>query len=322
MTLDEEMYRAFREEEAKRQAADALAKQAAYDAALSHLSRAPEEVPRTRAVIAVVAKDRWWDDVAALLIFLFALAGALPSALGANLALRGAPQLAVKAGTVAALVSVLVLLSAAGVWLAGRLDRARQRDALIHTGADTVLACVNALAAPDAERAALLQKVDDLYRRTEAGVLNAHRTRGTMGRSSPRRTTARRHAELVAGALRRDLCRVDVDPKDALRDLAGRLVEVCERYAEGRVGRLLPETDLTGVTPVTLTRRALRESAHMAVVVVAGFCGALGGWLGGQSLGLPDDFPLGAALVGLLLGGTLTGGWHRVARLAELLPGR
>ncbi|WP_425245539.1 hypothetical protein [Streptomyces sp. NEAU-NA10] len=237
--------------------------------------------------------------------------------------LQEAPQaVAAACGFCAGLV-VYLLLGAAGWSLLNRLDRTGRRDGLVHRGTDAVLACVRALEAPDAECAGLLQEVDALYRRTEPRVLHAHRTRGTMGSSSPRRTVARQHAELVAGALRRDLCRVDAEPQEALRDLAGKLVTVCERYAEGRVGWLLPEADLEDVEPVTLTRQRLRETAHMVGVMVAMFCGALAAWLGCRAAGLQKGLPLELApVVGMVLGGLLAGGWQRMVRVAELLPGR
>ncbi|CAL9342001.1 hypothetical protein SUDANB106_00295 [Streptomyces sp. enrichment culture] len=319
--MDEWYYHYEREQEARQRAADAVATRTAYEAALADLSRAPEEVPRTCALVGAGKAEPLWVELARILFLALALFGGFFSAVSVSSVLRGAPQVVSIIGALVVLTAVYLLLIPLSVWLLGRLDRAGRRDALVHAGVATVLACVHALEAPGAERAEHFQGVDDLYRRAEPLVLRAHRTRGTIGGSSPRRTAARQHAERVAGALRRDLCRMDAEPQDALRDLAGKLVVVCERYAEGRIGRLLPEADLADVEPVTLTRRALRESALMAVVIAAAFCGALGAWLGGQAAGLPDGFLPWTASFGMLLGGTLAGGWQRAARLAELLPG-
>lgn len=319
--MDELYYQRLREREDRRRAADAVAMRDAYDAALGSLSRTPQDAPRTRALIGEGKASPQWVEIVGVLLLLFALSGGLFSAAAVGSALRGASQTVAMSGTLASSAVVCLSMSMASVWLMNRLDRTGRRDELVHVGAATVLACVRALEAPDAERAERLREVDRLYRLTEPRVLHAHRTRGTMGGISPRRAAARQHAERVAGALRRDLCRVDAEPQDALRDLAEKLVVVCERYAEGRVGRLLPEADLADAEPVTLTRRALRESALMAAVIAAAFCGALGAWLGGQAAGLPDDFLPWTAAAGMLLGGTLAGGWQRAARLAELLPG-
>ncbi|WP_435217133.1 hypothetical protein [Streptomyces sp. bgisy034] len=323
MTLDEETYHQAPERETERRLTPTMSKRAAYDVVLDCLSRAPDEVPRTRALIGDGEKGRWWLSLIGFFFAMLVTYGSFLSGWGMYLVLQDAPHaVAVVCGVCAWLVSYL-LLGAASMSLANRLDRRGRRDGLVHRGTDAVLACVRALEAPDAERAGLLRKVDALYRRTEPRVLHAHRTRGTMGSSSPRRTGARRHAELVAGALRRDLCRVDAEPQEALRDLAGKLVTVCERYAEGRVGRLLPEADLEDVEPVTLTRQRLRETAHMVGVIVAMFCGALAAWLGCRAAGLPKGLPLELApVVGMVLGGLLAGGWQRMMRVAELLPGR
>lgn len=323
MTLGEERYHQAPERESERRLTPTMSKQVAYDVVLDCLSREPDEVPRTRALIGAGEKDPWWHWLFALSLAMFCVYGAFALGWGVYVVLKEAPRaVAVACGVFTGLVWC-VLLFAVGSSLGNRLDRAGRRDGLVHRGTDTVLACVRALEASDAERPGLLQEVDALYRRTEPLVLRAHRTRGTMGSSSPRRTVARQHAELVAGAFRRDLCRVDAEPQEALRELAGKLVTVCERYAEGRVGRLLPEADLGDVEPVTLTRQRLRETAHMVGVIVAMFCGALAAWLGCRAAGLPKGLPLELApVVGMVLGGLLAGGWQRMVRVAELLPGR
>ena len=323
MTLDEERYHRAPEGESERQLTSTMSKQVAYDVVLDCLSRAPDEVPRTRALIGAGEKTPWWYTFFAFSVAMVCTYGAFGLGWGVYVMLQEAPRaVAIACGVCTGLVW-LVLIFAAGNSLENRLDKAGRRDGLVHRGTDTVLACVRALQAPDTERAGLLLEVDALYRRTELLVLRAHRTRGTMGSSSPRRTVARQHAELVAGAFRRDLCRVDAEPQEALRDLAGKLVTVCERYAEGRVGRLLPEADLGDVEPVTLTRQRLRETAHMVGVIVAMFCGALAAWLGCRAAGLPEGLPLQLApVVGMVLGGLLAGGWQRMVRVAELLPGR
>ncbi|MFG3016830.1 hypothetical protein ACGFZB_41590 [Streptomyces cinerochromogenes] len=323
MTLDEERYHRAPERQGERRLTRTMSKQVAYDVVLDCLSRAPDEVPRTRALIGAGEKKPWWNSLFGLSLAMLGTYGAYALGWGVYVLLQEAPRaVAIACGVCTGLVWY-VLMIAAGISLGNRLDRAGRRDGLVHRGTDTVLACVRALEAPDAERAGLLQEVDALYRRIEPRVLLAHRTRSTMGSSSPRRTVARQHAELVAGALRRDLCRVDAEPQEALRDLAGKLVTVCERYAEGRVGRLLPEVDLEDVEPVTLARQRLRETVHMVGVIVAMFCGALAAWLGCRVAGLPEGLPLVLApVVGMVLGGLLAGGWQRMVRVAELLPGR
>ncbi|GGV90794.1 hypothetical protein [Streptomyces massasporeus] len=323
MTLDEESHHRAPDRESERRLTPTTSKQVAYDVVLDCFSRAPDEVPHTRALIAAGEKNPWWHGFFALVLAMLCTYGAYAIGWGVYVVLHEAPRaVAIACGVCTGLVWCVSLFEA-GTLLGDRLDRTGRRDGLVHRGTDTVLACFRAMEAPDTERPRLLQEVDALYRRTEPLVLRAHRTRGTMRSSSPRRTVARQHAELVAGALRRDLCRVDAEPEKALRDLAGKLVTVCERYAEGRVSRLLAETDLADVEPVTLTRQRLRETAHMVGVIVAMFCGALAAWLGWRAAGLPEGLPSELApVVGMVLGGLLAGGWQRMVRVAELLPGR
>lgn len=319
--MEELYYSGYWEVEERRRAATAAETLTSYDAALGRLSREPEEVPLTRATIGAPKTDPSWHEFVVGLLACLPVVGGLYSAFGVGRAFPDGPRTAVTIGALATAAVVVLLLMVAALWLADRLDRAGRRDEPLRTGTAMVVACVRALDAPDAERAGHLRKLDDLYRRTERLVLRAHRVRGTIGGSSPRRAAARQHAELVAGALRRELCRVDAEPQGALRDLAGKLVTVCERYAEGRIGGLLPEEDLVDVEPVTVARQALRESALMAVVILVAFCGALGAWLGCRAAGVPDDLLPLAAAAGLLLGGILAGGWRRTVRLVELLPG-
>ncbi|MFF9062041.1 hypothetical protein ACF09K_25590 [Streptomyces sp. NPDC014882] len=319
--MEELYYSGHWEAEERRRAAAAAAALASYDAALGRLSRAPEEVPLTRATIGTPKTDPSWHEFVVTILVCLPVLGGLLAAFGVGRAFPDGPRTAVTVGALGTAAVVVLLLMVAALWLADRLDRAGRRDALLHTGTAMTAACVRALDASDAERAEHLRELDDLYRRTERLLLRAHRVRGTIGGSSPRRAAARRHAELVAGALRRELCRVDAEPQGALPDLAGKLVTVCERYAEGRIGRLLPEEDLADVEPVTVARQALRESALMVVVILVAFCGALGAWLGCRAAGVPDDLLPLAAAAGLLLGGTLAGGWRRAVRLVELLPG-
>ncbi|AXL86996.1 hypothetical protein C4J65_00685 [Streptomyces sp. CB09001] len=319
MTLDGETYHRRPEQEPDGRLPRTMSKQDAYGVVLDCLSRTPDEVPRTRALVRAGETKPWWFTPLSLFIAVLGTYGAFLSGAGTYFVLRDAPPAVAIACGVCAALAVYLLLLVSSAWF----DRTGRREGLVHRGTDAVIACVRALEAPEADRAGLLQEVDALYRRIEPLVLRAHRTRGTMGSSSPRRTVARQHAELVAGALRRDLCRVDAEPREALRDLAGKLVTVCERYAEGRVGRLLTEVDLEGVEPVTLARERLRETAHMTAVVLAMFCGALAAWLACRAAGLPKGLPLEMApVVGMVLGGLLAGGWQRMARVAELLPGR
>ncbi|MET9598232.1 hypothetical protein [Streptomyces sp. NPDC006459] len=70
------------------------------------------------------------------------------------------------------------------------------------------------------------------------------------------------------GALQAELLQIDVEPDAALPRLGAKLAMIGERCAEGRIGALLPEDALAGVTPVSAARTALRESLHVALVIL------------------------------------------------------
>ncbi|NEW72618.1 hypothetical protein [Streptomyces rhizosphaericus] len=107
--------------------------------------------------------------------------------------------------------------------------------------------------------------------------------------------------------MRNDLYQLDIEPDGALPEFASKLVRISERYAEGRVGSLLPEEELEGAEPVSLARNARKESAHMVLVAVAAYGGAAA-WAASRSLALPESFQLGSIVLGTVIGGTLTGG--------------
>ncbi|MEV7447022.1 hypothetical protein AB0O22_38755, partial [Streptomyces sp. NPDC091204] len=105
-------------------------------------------------------------------------------------------------------------------------------------------------------------------------TLDARAMRGTTGVSSwRRRKTMRRHAYRVADALREAEARLDVDPKESARTTARILLKVSTRYAEGRLGALLDEEDLSSV-PVQPHRfkavRLLVTVVSIAAIAIVG----------------------------------------------------
>ncbi|MFJ8082967.1 hypothetical protein ACIQ6Y_20460 [Streptomyces sp. NPDC096205] len=135
--------------------------------------------------------------------------------------------------------------------------------------ARAVLLCVELLDTAPAVRPPLLRRLDRRCRLIERGVLAAHRTVGTMARSSPRHAVSRKHCALVAGALRRDLVGLDTDQDAALKRLGSTLLTMGERYAEGRVGAMLPESALRDAVPVSVTRETLRLSVRLSLAALA-----------------------------------------------------
>ncbi|WP_405942547.1 hypothetical protein [Streptomyces sp. NBC_00207] len=74
---------------------------------------------------------------------------------------------------------------------------------------------------------------------------------GTLPWISPRRRALRRHAALVAAALRRAEANIDREGHvEALPNVARLLLIVADNHAAGRFGALLPESELADLEPV------------------------------------------------------------------------
>ncbi|NSC20056.1 hypothetical protein FM076_02075 [Streptomyces albus subsp. chlorinus] len=307
--------------ENRRAAEDAERELAGFDEALARLSLTDAEVPLTREVL---GRPQAYPTLAAI-AWLVTAATAVFLGLAVEDRLEPShPSLATAGGASAAMVFAVVLGSGSA-WLLTRTRAGGEaaRNRLVHVAARTVLACARVHDVHDlARRAGHMRQLDRSYRQLEQAVLRAHRARATMPFSSPRHAVARQHAAWVVGALRQDIYRLDTEPDDAVRKLAAKVVLLGERYAEGRVGALLPEEALEGAEPVSLARRALRESAHMALVLVAAVAGAWAAQVGGQAIDASKGLQAVLLAVGVVLGGTLAGGWQRASRLVELLPGK
>ncbi|MDV5145763.1 hypothetical protein R1T08_16485 [Streptomyces sp. SBC-4] len=187
---------------------------------------------------------------------------------------------------------------------------------------DALILCAAAYKQPPGDRASQLRDLDWGLRAAEDAILRAHRHAGTIPRRSVRRAAARSHAALVAGALRAEALKIDAEPDRALPRLGAMLAVVAERSAEGRIGALLPEADLAQATPASAARTALRESAHVAVVIIAAMTAAVGASSVLPALGVNDDLQPWLIVGCSVLAAILVGGWHRVGRLLELVPGK
>ncbi|MFJ5593221.1 hypothetical protein ACIQCG_26155 [Streptomyces noursei] len=114
------------------------------------------------------------------------------------------------------------------------------------------------------------QPGDDLprvsMRAAERVIWRAHRIRRGKGRAHHERVL-KAHASQVVGALRAAEAEQDTEPGRALRDLTVMLLTIAERYAEGRVGRLLDDDQIGDATPV-VPRERLRMAAVGVVVIL------------------------------------------------------
>ncbi|WP_411144923.1 hypothetical protein [Streptomyces sp. x-80] len=182
--------------------------------------------------------------------------------------------------------------------------------------------CAEAYSRAPGDRCVQLRDLDRSLQETEDAILRAHRYARTIPRRSPRRAAARSHAAKVAGALRAEGLRIDANPDEALPRLGAMLTLIGERCAEGRIGALLPEESLEEITPVSATRTAIRESAHVAVVILVAMAAAIAASALLPSLGVKDDLRPWLIVGCSVLAAIMVGGWHRVGRILDLLPGK
>ncbi|MEU6067693.1 hypothetical protein ABZ864_25340 [Streptomyces sp. NPDC047082] len=105
----------------------------------------------------------------------------------------------------------------------------------------------------------------------ETAIMNVHRSSGHLPTRSHRRRQLKVHAGLVVSALRAAEARVDSHGNEALAELASMLVTVAERSAEGRIGALLDENRLAGLTP-TRDWEPFRLAAAASLIAVAAVC--------------------------------------------------
>ncbi|RPK78788.1 hypothetical protein EES45_17090 [Streptomyces sp. ADI97-07] len=187
---------------------------------------------------------------------------------------------------------------------------------------DALYLCAEAHRQSPGERASRLHDFDSALRRAEDAILHAHRHLGTIPRRSPRAAAARAHAALVVGALRAESLKIDADPNVALPRLGAMLAVIGERCAAGRIGAMLPEEFLAQATPISLTRTAIRESVHVAAIITAAMTAAVGAASVLRVLGVNENLHPWLTVGCSVLAAILVGGWHRVGRLLELLPGR
>jgi hypothetical protein len=71
-----------------------------------------------------------------------------------------------------------------------------------------------------------------------------------------------------------------------------------------------------------MARSALKESAHVMLIILAAISGALSASSVVAALGVPQDMRGWCVAAGAVLGAICTGGWRRVSRLLELFPGK
>lgn len=186
---------------------------------------------------------------------------------------------------------------------------------------DAVVVAAKVRTAPRGSgRSRALRQLDQSCRHIEKRLFKVHSIAGSVPRRSSRLRLIKRHAALVAGAQRVALHQVDVDPEPALTDLARLQLLIAENHLYGRQAALLPVELLQDVRPVSRLRNTGRESAHVAMAILAAMAAAAGAARALPSMGVGEDVRPWLTLGAAVLAATLVAGWGRVTRILELFP--
>ncbi|WP_051722346.1 hypothetical protein [Streptomyces albus] len=309
---------------AERSAAEAVRE---LEEAPARLGLPEAEFPETKAALRAYHTDG--NDLAegSLLIGILVFVLLLPPFVSA--AVSGTTSLPVNENdpdpvyvNVYAVIAALTLPWPPLVWLIRRTRAggASVRHRLTVRTTRAAVLCADILERPSLADLSRLRALDRRCRRIERDLLRAHHTVGTIASSSPRHESARRHAAHVAGALRQDLVRLDSEPDTALRDLARKLLTIGERYAQGRVGALLPEDDLRDVVPLSVTREHLKESLRLVAAVLAALGAALAVHPLLPLLGAPEFLRPWCYVAAALVPGLLIAGPRRVLSYLSFAP--
>ncbi|MFD3554439.1 hypothetical protein ACFWWA_20410 [Streptomyces goshikiensis] len=190
---------------------------------------------------------------------------------------------------------------------------------LIGRSAHALTLCADVYDTVHTDRLQALHELDRHAHKLEERILKVYRESRVIPRRSPRRAVARQHGRHVAAALRQQLMKVDVDPRQGTLDYAAMAAEISENYAQGKVAGLLPEAKLADVPLPSPFLAAFRESLHIAGAILAAILAAIATAALLPKLGfITEDLHLWLIAGAAAVVGILTAGWHRFARLIPL----
>ncbi|MGW3651035.1 hypothetical protein [Streptomyces sp. NPDC000878] len=174
-------------------------------------------------------------------------------------------------------------------------QRAHRAPAFI---TDTVVLCAIAHRAGGEERSTALEEISKRMRPVERIVRNARRVR-LLSLPRSRRRAGADHARKVVRRLRNTYPKIhEDDGNQALVELASLLMEIADRYAQGRVSALLPANELAGLEPVKDY-----ETIKLAAAVLTFLATGVGAYLAGlEDIALPLAVASGSLVVLLLFG--------------------
>lgn len=185
--------------------------------------------------------------------------------------------------TLSALIVVVIVLGGIGLFvsviLRWQMDRLKGNSGSSHyiaagiAGAVHVaaVACRSAPGSPKQQRQ--LRHLTESLHSVYAGILRTSDIHEAVYRRSRRRGRLRDHHLKVIAALQEKEMAIDVDVHAALPDLAEALTRIVNAYSEGRIGQLLPVSEIDHLAPAEIAK-----GEHIKMVVVAvllGGCGIL-----------------------------------------------
>lgn len=163
---------------------------------------------------------------------------------------------------------------------------------------DTVILCATAHSARGEDRSVALEMISKRMRSVERVIRNARRVR-LLSLPRFRRRAAAQHASVVVQCFRKIHPEIHRDDGDqAIKQLASLLMEIADRYAQGRVSALLPADQLHGLDPAKDY-----DAVRLAVAVLTFLATGVSSYvLGLQDIALPLATAAGAVVVLLLFG--------------------
>ncbi|MFC8718626.1 hypothetical protein [Kitasatospora sp. NPDC057198] len=218
-------------------------------------------------------------------------------------------RLAVLPSRVSALLMALVLYGMLFVavwatkWTANKMVSSLDGKWQSHRTLEPVLRALAACALPERD------DLPRLLRACERAVRQARNRRGTVPRFSHRQRALKDHAGRVVAALRTAESGLDTYPELARCDLAAKLHSIAEAYVEGRLGALLPESDLKDVQPsrgFETTRLIALAAAYPVLTWAAG------------TVGLAGEVQAQTAMVGMLIAAAGLFGRRALSTLQKL----
>ncbi|MFE6808656.1 hypothetical protein ACFVEN_44440 [Streptomyces sp. NPDC057681] len=188
-----------------------------------------------------------------------------------------------------------------------------KRNKVPYLCAQLVRCCAQVRPSSTRRRKVLLKRIDQSADDLIRELMRLPRDRGLYPRRSPRRQAVHRHVALVAAALRKKTLELDTEPERAFYELSQMSLKICTAYVGRRWGRLLEDSELSGLEPFR-RRESLRITSALVITVAAAY--------GASAAGLPSAvLPLVIGAVGVLAFTLIVGRTPQALALLDSMRG-